>query len=102
MKEEKTSECITQDELIQHIKNEDVLIIDVRSEEEFSESHIDGAVNIEIGNLEQQLDKLKIYQIIVTTCGKGGGRSKAAADFLRSVGVNANWLCGGTVGWFDF
>lgn len=101
MKEEKTSECITKDELIEHIKNEDVIIIDVRSEAEFSESHIEGAVNIEIDNLEQLLDKLNIYQIIVTTCGKGGGRSKAAADFLRSVGVNANWLCGGTFGWYQ-
>lgn len=101
MKAEKTNECITKDELIQNIKNEDVLIIDVRSEEEFIDSHIEGAVNIEIGNLEQQVDNLKTYQIIVTTCGKGGGRSKEASDLLRSVGLNANWLCGGTFGWYQ-
>lgn len=100
MSNEKTSECITKGELIKHLKNEEVLIIDVRSVDEFNESHIEEAENIEIANLDRQLDKLKTYKIIVTTCGKGGGRSKAASDFLLSVGVNAKWLCGGTFGWF--
>jgi rhodanese-related sulfurtransferase len=38
--------------------------------------------------------------VIVTACGKGGGRSTVGSDKFKELGFkNAYWLCGGTFGW---
>jgi rhodanese-related sulfurtransferase len=51
--------------------------------------------------LQFQLNGLnKDYQII-TTCGKGGGRSSEAAKILKELGFKAYWLCGGTNKWLN-
>jgi rhodanese-related sulfurtransferase len=40
--------------------------------------------------------------VIVTACGKGGGRSADASDKLKELGFkNAYWLCGGTFAWYN-
>jgi rhodanese-related sulfurtransferase len=40
--------------------------------------------------------------IIVTACGKGGGRSESGANYLRSAFPNqAYFLEGGTFGWLE-
>jgi len=38
--------------------------------------------------------------VLVTACGKGGGRSTQASNLLKELGFeNTYWLCGGTQGW---
>lgn len=71
-------------------------LIDVRSESEYAEGHIPQAVNIPLPQLEASIQALRKYKRIVPVCGKGGGRSAAAAKLLRSAGLKASWLCGGT------
>jgi rhodanese-related sulfurtransferase len=77
-----------------------VLIVDVRSPAEFAAGHIDGAVNIPLDALEARATELPRDALVVTVCGKGGGRSAQAADQLRARGfTSARSLCGGTEAW---
>lgn len=91
--------CIKKKDVILKQKISQVLIIDVRSSEEYSLQHIEGAVNIKIEELANKLNELKDIPLIVTACGKGGGRSSQAALLLKNNGLKAQWLCGGTFGW---
>ena len=73
-------------------------LVDVRSEAEFTAQHLPYAIHIPLPLLKSALPLLRTYQRVVTVCGKGGGRSAEAAELLRTSGVNAAWLCGGTLG----
>jgi rhodanese-related sulfurtransferase len=72
-------------------------IIDVRTKEEFEESHIEDAVNIDIYSPSFEgaitdLDKTKSYLIYCTS----GGRSLQATMFMRKNGfANVENLGGG-------
>jgi MFS family permease len=77
-----------------------VLILDVRSPEEFATGHVDGAVNIPLYTIGSHASGLPRDRLIVTVCGKGGGRSERAALELRARGlISVRSLCGGTDGW---
>jgi rhodanese-related sulfurtransferase len=77
-----------------------VLILDVRSPEEFASGHVPGAVNIPLDTIGSHASGLPRDRLIVTVCGKGGGRSDRAALELRARGLmSVRSLCGGTDGW---
>jgi rhodanese-related sulfurtransferase len=81
-------------------RREPVFVVDVRSPEEFSTGHVAGATNIPLPTLEASADALPRDRVIVTVCGKGGGRSDSAAALLRNHGFDrARSLCGGTNAW---
>lgn len=96
------NECISKNEiLLLAASGERIQIVDVRSKEEYEDLHIEGTINIPIETIETQLDKLKGTELIITACDKGGRRSTKAAQLLKENGKNVNWLCGGTIGWFE-
>ena len=77
-------------------------IIDVRNPEEYEEKHIPAAVNIPLKELENYSIQISKNVIIITVCGKGGGRSAEGAKYLNQLGFsNAKFLCGGTFSWFE-
>ncbi len=77
-----------------------VLILDVRSAQEFASGHVEGAVNIPLDTLDAYASSLPRDRLIVTVCGKGGGRSDRAAQELGTRGFKSvRSLCGGTDGW---
>lgn len=80
---------------------ENIQVIDVRSPEDFAERHIPGAVNLPLGELENSVAGFDKNAVLVTACGKGGGRSATGAETLRQLGFQAVWLCGGTLGWLE-
>jgi len=97
--------CLPLDELKQFIifKKHRVKIIDVRSKEEFLERHIPGAINLGLSQIDIANELFDKNDIIVTACGKGGGRSTDALEKLKELGFkNAYWLCGGTFGWEQY
>ncbi|MFA5937768.1 MAG: MFS transporter [Sinimarinibacterium sp.] len=76
------------------------VVIDVRTPQEFGEAHVDGAVNIPLDALATSALPFAKDALIVTACGKGGGRSDRAAAQLRARGFpQARALCGGTQAW---
>ena len=95
-------ECIEAEEVKKALQqNKKIQIIDVRTKEEFEQSHIPNAINIALTELKERITNLdKNYQF-VTACGKGGGRSSDGARLLKKNGYNAIWLCGGTHGWLE-
>jgi rhodanese-related sulfurtransferase len=104
MTEQKIQACFAIEELQQLLKQspDQITIIDVRNPEEYAEKHIPGAINIPVGELESHSHGLSKQAIIITACGKGGGRSAQAAEKLKQLGFSkAIFLCGGTFGWYD-
>lgn len=83
-------------------QGESLLVIDVRSVDEYNQQHIPFAINLPIEKLEAKERNLDILKTIITVCGKGGGRSERAADFIRNNYIaKVFFLEGGTYGWFE-
>ena len=81
-------------------RNEDVVIIDVRTPEEFNAGRIPGAINMDItrgdfGSWVAGLDKEKTYLIYC----RGGNRSIAACMIFGSNGLRSCNLKGGIHSW---
>lgn len=64
-----------------------VLVLDVRTPEEFQEGHIEGAVNIDFNgdNFAAQVKKLGTAKPVLVHC-QGGGRSGRSLPVLEQVG----------------
>jgi phage shock protein E len=61
-------------------------LVDVRTPQEFAVGHIDGAINIPLGELPKKVKRLgKKHNPIVVYC-RSGSRSKRAAMLLRERG----------------
>ncbi len=67
------------------------VILDVRKPEEYSEGHIQHALNIPVDQLGDRFEELKKFSKIYIHC-KRGGRAKTAFDTLSSKGLN-NLVC---------
>lgn len=81
-------------------RGDKVIIVDVRSAEEFAGGHIETAINIPVEQLAAQASELPTDAVIVTVCNFGGSRSCAAAELLQTTGYgNAVRLVGGINGW---
>ncbi len=95
------SNSISQIEIDKLIQNGDkIIIIDVRNPEEYSEKHIPTAVNIPLEQIESGKVEFEKNTVVVTACGKGGGRSEKAANFIQNQFENeVYFLEGGTFGW---
>ena len=85
---------------IEELKNkvsQGAILIDVRSNQEYKEGHLQGAINIpdfEITNRVQR-EILKKNQLIVLYC-QYGGRSKSASMMMKKMGyTNVYNLYGG-------
>ncbi len=94
---------ITLLELQQLIMNKaNIVILDVRSKEEYEEKHIPMAMNISMDEIELGDFVTEPGKIVITACGKGGGRSEKAANYLRAqTNVEVYFLQGGTFGYFE-
>ena len=82
-------------------KSGDTVIVDVREQDEFDESHIPEAVHISRGMLELEVDEKfpDRNMTIICHCG-GGGRSALAAESLQKMGYkNVRSMAGGFKAW---
>jgi rhodanese-related sulfurtransferase/DNA-binding HxlR family transcriptional regulator len=61
-------EAIGREELRERLKRGDVVLVDVRPEEEFAAGHIDGARSVPLEELEQRLAELPADRDIVAYC----------------------------------
>ena len=77
--------------------NKDVLILDVRTEAEFAQGHLDRAINIPHFDIEERYKELNIdkNKPIITICTMGG-RSRLAAESVSKLEfVNVYNMVGG-------
>jgi rhodanese-related sulfurtransferase/uncharacterized membrane protein YphA (DoxX/SURF4 family) len=81
--------------------NEDYVILDVRSQEEYDGGHLEGATLIPVDTLEGRLAELPEDKPIITYC-KAGVRSANAAAILVENGFTQVYdMGGGTTEWID-
>lgn len=82
------------------INKKEVTILDVRPEDEYSAGHIDGAINIPIDKLNQEIHAFSSAKPIVVYCrGPYCLWSYEAVDKLQENGVNAKRLDQGYPDW---
>ena len=78
-----------------------VVVLDIRTPDEFKEGHIAGATNVDFRNASfaQDLGKLDKNQPYLMHC-RSGGRSSKALEMMRDMGFTAVYhLKGGTLAW---
>lgn len=78
-------EQIDPEELAGRLESDDVMVLDVRDDDEFAEGHIPGSVNLPYGELPDRKDELPRDRAIAAICS-GGKRSGLAASILQREG----------------
>lgn len=84
----KSVTCNEKDEILN--SNSNAMLIDVRTEEEYEEAHIDRSINIPYDKVVEVLDTYGIINFdvpLIVYC-KSGGRSSKAAEALVDAGYN--------------
>lgn len=77
-----------------------VVLLDVRSDDEFAQSHLPGAVNIPIEQLEQRISELSGHADVIAYCqGQYCVLTMEAVNILRAQGKRASPLAGGVSEW---
>lgn len=82
------------------MEEEEVIVVDVRTEEEYKEAHIEGAVRLTLDTIEDKAaeilpDKQAKYLVYC----RSGNRSATASELLRSMGYENIYDFGGIVDW---
>jgi rhodanese-related sulfurtransferase len=88
-------------EFSQKITEPDVIILDVRTPEEFVSGHIEGALNIDFnsGNFANEITRLNPSENYAIYC-RSGSRSGQAASIMHKAGFHdVSNLNGGVIDW---
>jgi phage shock protein E len=75
----------------------DAFLVDVRTEDEFAEGHVNGSTNIPLDQVASQMEQFKGKEQIIVFC-RSGNRSGQAKMILEQNGFK-NVINGGT--WQD-
>ena len=73
-------------------------LIDVRRHDEFDEVHVPGARLMPMDAIMARLDEIRSLGPVDVIC-RTGARSHRAAEYLRSRGIDAVNVAGGTQAW---
>jgi rhodanese-related sulfurtransferase/DNA-binding HxlR family transcriptional regulator len=93
-------EAIGREELLQRLKRGDVVLVDVRPEQEFAAGHIDGARSIPLEELERRIAELPADHDIVAYCrGPFCAYAHEAVRQLQEAGRSALRLEDGWPEW---
>lgn len=79
---------------------DDVVLLDVREDDEWAAGHIDGAQHIPLGELSGRHGELAADRRVVTVCRTGGRAGKATAA-LSEAGITAETMDGGMNEWAE-
>ena len=83
------------------IKDQNIMILDVRTPEEFNQGHIAGSVNIDVSSSDfvskvSELDKTKTYAVYC----RSGNRSQVATGEMEKLGFTSLYnMTGGAIDW---
>jgi phage shock protein E len=80
----------------QIIKEKQGTIVDVRTQAEFADGHVEYAVNIPLHQIPTRLTELKDLKTPLVLCCASGNRSNQAHQFLQAQGIDCvnagSWL----------
>lgn len=77
---------------------EGVPVIDVREPQEYVEGHVAGAALLPLATVPDRIADIPIDGPVLIIC-RSGARSRNAAEFLRTQGIDAINVGGGTMDW---
>lgn len=81
-------------------KQEDYILLDVRSQEEFDEGHIEGAIVIPDTEITDRAEaELTDKEATILVYCRSGRRSKLAAQALADLGYTSIYEFGGIIDW---
>ncbi len=83
----------------QIIDNEQVILLDVRTEEEYITGHIPNSTLIPLDELEERINELKDKNQKMLVYCKSGRRSVIACEILDAYGYTNVYNIGGVVDW---
>lgn len=86
------------DALTAHQRQEEVQLLDVRTDPEWHAGHIEGSLHIPMDALGARLAEVDRERAVVVVC-RSGSRSAVVAQALASVGFDTHNLDGGLVRW---
>lgn len=88
-------------EFKEFLANNEVLLVDVRTPQEFNAGHIENAVNINFlsSDFEQNVQKLDTTKTLVIYCRSGNRSGKSAEVFLNAGFSEVRDLKGGVLNW---
>ncbi|WP_409297123.1 rhodanese-like domain-containing protein [Peribacillus sp. SCS-26] len=90
---------ITTDELQEKIeKDENLLLVDVREDEEVETGMIPGAIHIKMGDIPERLDSFDKDKEYIFIC-RSGGRSGRVCSYLQDQGYQVVNMEGGMLDW---
>lgn len=78
--------------------HEDLLIVDVREDDEVSSGKIAEAIHIPLGQIPDRLEELDLSKLVITVC-RSGRRSETAAEYLQGQGYRVQNMIGGMMKW---
>jgi len=98
--EPESLEPVRMDELLERIRSDEVLVLDVRPEDEYASGHIPGALSIPVREIERRLEELPPGKEVVAYCrGPYCVLSVEAVAILRARGFRARRLEEGLPDW---
>lgn len=85
----------------QKLSTPDVVLIDVRTPQEFNEGHIAGAVNMDFygDNFESEINSIDKSKTVLVYCKSGNRSGKAASIMAKQNFKNVFDLSGGITNW---
>jgi rhodanese-related sulfurtransferase len=93
-------EAIGRDELVERLRRQDVVLVDVRPGEEFAAGHIEGARSIPLDELRERLAELPVDREVVAYCrGPFCAYAHEAVRQLQAAGRTARRLEEGWPEW---
>lgn len=82
-------------------ENQDIILIDVRTPEEFQQGHLEGAklINFYDANFQEEIKKLDSAKKYVVYC-RSGGRSSKSVSAMKKMGFTEVYnMSGGVLAW---
>lgn len=73
---------------IKEYLNKDAVILDVRTQMEWDEGHIENSKHIVLNLIPVKIDEIKSWDKPIIAVCKSGGRSGQASQFLKQNGVD--------------
>jgi rhodanese-related sulfurtransferase len=81
--------------------NPDLVILDVRTQSEYDDGHIEGAILIPVQELPDRLDELDKNDVMLVYC-RSGNRSSSAVEILGEAGFSKIYhMSDGITGWIS-
>ena len=74
---------------IQEYLDKGAIILDVRTDAEYNEGHVEDALHIVLDDLEYEIDRIKALKKPIITCCRSGARSERAKDILEDNDIDA-------------